>query len=166
MTISATPISFFITALGVVILAISPTSSSTHCSTAQSSNSLPRYLTTSRTMFLSFISITLFVKAISAVCYKTDGSLISDTEYVPCNSITGTISMCCGTNRGSSSPYTADTCLSNGLCQNIFTNLTTNKPDINYWREGCSDKNWNNQTCLSDICLSVSINSLHSPMSR
>ena len=108
-------------------------------------------------MFPYQLNILLFATVVSALCYDINGGLITHTDFLPCNSISGTISMCCATNRGPSSSLTPDTCLPNGLCQNIFTNETTLKPDVNYWREGCSDSTWNSQYCLKGICASSSV---------
>ncbi|KAE9379836.1 hypothetical protein N431DRAFT_432220 [Stipitochalara longipes BDJ] len=104
-------------------------------------------------MFLSYLApLLLSASAASAACYGIDSSLVTNPDAAPCNSAQGSISMCCDSNRGASSLYTPDTCLSNGLCQNIFTNETTGKPDTNYWREGCSDRGWNSQYCLTGVC--------------
>ena len=111
-------------------------------------------------MFSYLISFLSFARVISAVCYDINGTLVTTADYVPCNSISGTISMCCALNRGSSSPFTPDTCLPNGLCQNVFTNQTTNKPDTNYWREYCSDPGWNSQYCLPAACTTPSVSTV------
>jgi hypothetical protein len=103
-------------------------------------------------MFSIVLTVLALATVISARCYDISGSLVTSDDTLPCNSISGTISMCCATNRGPSDSFTADTCLPNGLCQNIFTNLTTGKPDTNYWREGCSDSEWDHQYCLKGIC--------------
>jgi hypothetical protein len=106
----------------------------------------------------------LYARVASAACYNINGNIVTDPDAVPCGS--GSISMCCDSNRGASSPYTPDTCLPNGLCQNIFTNLTTNKPDTNYWREGCSDSGWNSRYCLTGVCTGSSVRILSSFLSN
>jgi len=111
-------------------------------------------------LFLYAIDFLAFARLISANCYNINGNIVTSSDVVPCNNIAGMISMCCATNRGTSSPYTPDTCLPNGLCQNLFTNQTTGKPDTNYWREGCSDSGWNNQFCLEGICSSSSVSTV------
>ncbi|KAK2074871.1 hypothetical protein P8C59_009043 [Phyllachora maydis] len=74
------------------------------------------------------------------------GSVVSEVDYVPCNnSVLGPAapSMCCGLNRdGSSIAQTADTCMSNGLCQFQYTEADTKKVITQYWRDGCSSANW------------------------
>ncbi|KAG9233947.1 hypothetical protein BJ875DRAFT_29603 [Amylocarpus encephaloides] len=100
------------------------------------------------TMILYPIYFSICARVAFAACYDIYGSLVSSTDVTTCNSISGLVSMCCATNRGSSSVFTPDTCLPNGLCQNIFVNQTTKKPDTNYWREGCSDQSGSSQFCL------------------
>ena len=41
----------------------------------------------------------------------------------------------------------ADVCLKNGLCANY---LITN--DDEFWRESCTDKSWQNESCLK-LCI-------------
>src|SRR5438876_11776247 len=64
-------------------------------------------------------------------CYRPDGKPVpspGSREYMPCNQIAGTTSMCCGSNRTNPSGGlaenggTADIYLPNGLCQNIINN--------------------------------------------
>lgn len=111
-------------------------------------------------MLFYLINFLAFAKVILAVCYDIHDNVITSPDYLPCNSISGTISMCCATNRGPSNVYPPDTCLPNGLCQNIFSNLTTGKPDTNYWREGCSSSGWSGQYCLSGVCASTNVRPL------
>lgn len=109
------------------------------------------------TMLLSLLSLLATLQLGSALCYNITSALVTSSEVQPCNNIQGATSMCCATNRGSSSSFTADACLPNGLCQNVFTNQTTKKPDTNYWRESCSDSGWNSKFCLKDICWGGSV---------
>lgn len=108
-------------------------------------------------MYIIFAIICLrLLNAASASCYNIHNALISNSDYQPCNNAVGSVSMCCGTNRGSKSAATPDTCLQNGLCQNIATDQRSGNPSTSYWREGCSDKTWNSPYCLKGICTSVS----------
>lgn len=109
------------------------------------------------TMLLSLLSLLATLQLGAALCYNITSVLVTSNEVQQCNNIQGATLMCCATNRGSSSSFTADTCLPNGLCQNVFTNQTTKKPDTNYWRESCSDSGWNSKFCLKDICWGQSV---------
>ena len=53
--------------------------------------------------------------------------------------------MCCATNRTSD----ADTCLANGLCQNISPSGQNTGYDLLLWRESCSDPTWKSPYCLN-----------------
>ena len=80
-------------------------------------------------------------------CYLPDGILESSQDYQPCNSVLGTISMCCGTNR---TGIAAESCLPNGLCRKFGTEggVTTEV----LWRESCTDPTWQSPFCLRNIC--------------
>ncbi|RAO70580.1 uncharacterized protein BHQ10_006592 [Talaromyces amestolkiae] len=68
--------------------------------------------------------------------------------------------MCCGTNRSNPSGgsrdngFTADTCLENGLCQNVWQTRDDNGTtveNVGYFRDQCTSTDWENGGCLN-IC--------------
>jgi hypothetical protein len=109
------------------------------------------------TMFLSLLCLLISARLIVGACYDIRNNVVTTPDAVPWSNISG---MCCDTNRGASSPFTPDTCLSNGLCQKVFLNESTSKPDTNYWREGCSDSGWSSQHYLTGIYASASASSV------
>lgn len=86
-------------------------------------------------------AILLFAHSFAAAreCYAPDGT-IADARFLPCIGFDSVNSMCCRLN--DTSP---DVCETNGLCY---------WPDRNtYYRNYCTDKNWNSPFCLSkSIC--------------
>ena len=96
----------------------------------------------------------LVIPHVRADCYTFNGTLNPDPDYQPCDSIEGSTSMCCATNR--TTDGNVDVCLPNGLCQNFGLDSEGNKiPDTNggYWRETCSDQSWKSPYCLK-LCIS------------
>lgn len=97
-------------------------------------------------MAVVLLLLSAFGRPVGATCYHPNGQVVSEVDYVPCNnSVLGPAapSMCCGLNRdGSSIAQTADTCMSNGLCQFQYTEADTKKVITQYWRDGCSSANW------------------------
>lgn len=86
----------------------------------------------------------LFIDVSKAGCYLpngTDTNLAHETEnqYLSCNHTWpgAQHSMCCRTAAGQ------DTCLDNGLCQNVPVG-----PDSLIWRESCTDPTWEDPGCL------------------
>ncbi|KAJ8101651.1 hypothetical protein POJ06DRAFT_68752 [Lipomyces tetrasporus] len=100
------------------------------------------------------------VQLAAAVCYYPNGLSESDPAYQPCNQIQSSVSMCCATSRTNppSGPFanglTADTCLPNGMCQNIVQwtspggQVTYN---YSYFRDQCTDAQWSSNKCLN-VC--------------
>lgn len=89
-------------------------------------------------LLLALCTLSLFTYSTAAFCYDYQGlTLTSRPDIVPCNSIQGTVSMCCKTNTTDS----PDTCLPNGLCRQ-----SGNTPY--YWRNDCSDPNWPGGSCI------------------
>ncbi|KAH8698473.1 hypothetical protein BGW36DRAFT_426180 [Talaromyces proteolyticus] len=71
----------------------------------------------------------------------------------------GVFSMCCATNRASPpgadatgiyNSSTRDICLSNGLCENVFHDTTTEAVESLYWRNSCSNESWEDGNCLNE----------------
>ena len=113
--------------------------------------------------FLSFIPI--LPQLSLAVCYYPNGYSESDSAYQPCVAYSGTTSMCCGTNRSNPSGgsrnngFTADTCLENGLCQNVWQTTDDNGTtveNVGYFRDQCTSTNWENGGCLN-ICTAETV---------
>lgn len=109
---------------------------------------------------LSYLSSTLtfaFARQVAASCYYADNSLVTDRDYLPCNSASGTTSMCCATNR-TSAPGTGrdvrDTCLPNGLCQNVYVD-SQGREHYDYFRSSCSSSDW--EGCLKNVCENASV---------
>jgi hypothetical protein len=96
-------------------------------------------LSVMRSFFFSpIIAIILNIQSIAAFCYNPDGSQVTDLSFQPCNQVSGTVSMCCGTNHtGGIDP---DVCQPNGLCKNTGDNIQ--------WRESCTDASWKSPYCL------------------
>jgi hypothetical protein len=94
--------------------------------------------------------------SLAQTCFNLDGSAITETDYQPCNSIIGTTSMCCATNRTipagtlTNGISVRDTCLSNGLCQNNFYYVAQTQFVYEYYREACSSPTW--EGCLKNVC--------------
>lgn len=106
--------------------------------------------------------LAFWIVKIRATCYGLDHRPLEGTDayiYQPCNSIVGSVSMCCATNRTNvpgGAVYNMsnsdqgwdgnpkDTCLPNGLCQNIKT--INGVVTYGYWRDFCSSENW--EGCL------------------
>lgn len=114
--------------------------------------------------FLLLTLLTLSSLA-SALCYYPDGRSQTSDEYKKCSYRNGTVSMCCATNREIPSEgnytkgYTADGCLSNGLCQNkaeITNDDGSTFMATTYWREMCSMPVYGSSGCL-DVCTSDSV---------
>lgn len=87
---------------------------------------------------------------VAAQCYSPDGNKVDDPAFQPCVAASGTISMCCATNRTSD----ADTCLPNGLCHNpcVSPDLCGGSTGGKYWRESCTDQSWKSEFCLKQLC--------------
>lgn len=108
--------------------------------------------------FLYYVLPFALAPLVAASCYHLDRSLVVSLDYQPCNSIPGSASMCCATNRttspGGNAPggaVTRDSCLSNGLCQTIWLDANNNTA-YNYSRDFCSSPDWG-LGCLSrDVC--------------
>ena len=92
-------------------------------------------------------------------CFKSDGTVETNTQFQPCNQIPGQPSMCCATNRtipAGAVGSTADLCLPNGLCKSISSK---NGQDLTiYWREGCSANKWGTSECLNACTQTVCSN--------
>jgi len=115
--------------------------------------------------FLLLLTILALCALANALCYYPDGRSQTSDEYRECPYLNGTISMCCATNRNIpsggnfSEGYTADGCLSNGLCQNkaeITNNDGSTFTATTYWREMCSMPDYGNSGCL-DVCTNDSV---------
>ena len=89
--------------------------------------------------------------ALATQCFYPDGSPEIRTDYEPCVSTSGIVSMCCGTNR--TAPAKKDICLPNGLCHYPCSNGgdCSGIPGT-YWRESCTDPKWNSPYCLKGVC--------------
>lgn len=85
-----------------------------------------------------------------AQCYYPNGNRVDDPAFQPCVAASGTVSMCCATNRSAQ----ADTCLSNGLCHNpcVSSDLCGGSTGGKYWRESCTDQSWKSEFCLKQLC--------------
>lgn len=115
--------------------------------------------------FLLLLTILALCALANALCYYPDGRSQTSDEYRECPYLNGTISMCCATNRNIpsggnfSEGYTADGCLSNGLCKNkaeITNNDGSTFTATTYWREMCSMPDYGNSGCL-DVCTNDSV---------
>lgn len=116
-------------------------------------------------IFIFLFSYIISAPLVSSLCYTPGGKQQATLEYQACPYSNGVASMCCATNRTNpsggnlSEAYTADSCLSNGLCQNVGEktddqgNTTTL---VTYWREMCTISNWSVGGCLS-ICTDSSV---------
>jgi len=109
---------------------------------------------------LSCLSSTLsfaFARQVVAACYYADSSLVTDLDYQPCNSASGPTSMCCATNR-TNAPGTGrdvrDSCLPNGLCQNVYVD-SQGREHYDYFRDSCSSPDW--KGCLMNVCETASV---------
>lgn len=94
---------------------------------------------------LSFLLFSSCLSPVLAQCYLRNGTRVPSTDYQPCNSQIGAVSMCCASNR----TMNADTCLANGLCQNYAENDAGNNIVTILWRESCSDRTWQSPFCLN-----------------
>ncbi|OJJ07501.1 hypothetical protein ASPVEDRAFT_46799 [Aspergillus versicolor CBS 583.65] len=74
----------------------------------------------------------LAASAQDVTCYKPDGTSRTFNGTELCNSVDGSVSMCCGWN---------DQCLQNGLCKSKLDNKS-------YWRDMCSISSWPEVGCL------------------
>ncbi|PWY64791.1 hypothetical protein BO94DRAFT_615569 [Aspergillus sclerotioniger CBS 115572] len=85
-----------------------------------------------------------------AKCYAPDGTLVPNTIYQPCISISGVHSMCCRLNAAN-----PESCDPSGLCLSTAQSTSTGTTSTTYYREFCTDSSWNSTNCLSrDICSS------------
>lgn len=104
---------------------------------------------------LSLILFVFFVPLCNATCYGLDGNTMT-SEFQPCSSVAGAITVCCATNRtnyfGGSSLHgaTADQCLPNGLCHNLEVN-SPSVTYVQYWRNGCTTTPVDDERCLN-VC--------------
>jgi hypothetical protein len=91
-----------------------------------------------------------FLPFVATTCYHPDGTAVTDPAFQPCSSSSGTISMCCGTNRTES----PDECLPNGLCHNpcATSGQCGDSSGGQYWRESCTDSSWRSPFCLQGAC--------------
>lgn len=106
-------------------------------------------------MLLCFLLPFFASSLISALCYAPDGSLSPGDGYLPCITTINVDSMCCVLNITAleligKSAADGDTCLPNGMCQNLG----------NYAREYCTDKTWKSPNCLN-ICTGGSVSLLN-----
>lgn len=108
--------------------------------------------------FFVLCSTLLFASLATAVCYYPNGYSEADQSYQPCVAYSGTTSMCCGTNRSNPSGGsrdngdTADICLENGLCENVWQTTDDNGTTVEnvaYFRDQCTSTDWNNGGCLN-----------------
>lgn len=115
--------------------------------------------------FLLLLTLLTLSSLANALCYYPDGRSQTSDEYKECSYRNGTVSMCCATNRDIPSGgnftkgYTADGCLSNGLCQNkaeITNDDGSTSMATTYWREMCSMPEYASSGCL-DVCTSDSV---------
>ena len=108
-------------------------------------------------LLLSFLNLMLSVRVVSAACYDFNFNLNTHPDAQPCNKIVGRISMCCNTNLSTSDFLTRRQPVStNDLCKNVVAG-SANDITTKYWREGCSDRGWNSQYCLTGIRTSSSV---------
>lgn len=89
-----------------------------------------------------------------ADCFREDGTKDASTDYIPCNPILGTTSMCCALNRTNEiqDNLPQDKCLPNGLCQHAHQDNHTGETFYEYWRNFCSDSTWTGCLPLKNIC--------------
>ena len=81
-------------------------------------------------------------------CYRPNGEPMN-SAYRPCNQIQGQVSVCCALN--TTNGKAEDFCLANGLCQ--YSHIDQYGVSVaQFWREGCSAKDWNEGPCLKE-CL-------------
>lgn len=85
--------------------------------------------------------------SVASSCFFPNGTLQTDPVYQPCTNIAGAFSMCCATNRTKNQ----DTCLANGLCQNVVQNSGNTGFVPSFYRDTCTDKTWQSPQCLA-IC--------------
>lgn len=82
-----------------------------------------------------------FALAWDTQCYAPSGDKVNP-KFAPCIAIEGEFSMCCRIN-----DTNPDVCLKNGLCH------LKSETKEQYFRNYCSDKNWNSPNCLKNICV-------------
>ncbi|KAL2834812.1 hypothetical protein BJY01DRAFT_259393 [Aspergillus pseudoustus] len=93
---------------------------------------------------IALSALSLLLLLVSAqedvTCYKPDGTSHTFDGTVICNSVEGSVSMCCGLN---------DICLQNGMCKvKVDEDAGVN---ATYWRDGCSISSWPDVGCLK-VC--------------
>ncbi|KAF2273604.1 uncharacterized protein EI97DRAFT_155028 [Westerdykella ornata] len=92
---------------------------------------------------------------VSADCYFPNGTAFNNPDHRKCPNS----AVCCALGRSNppggdvSNGPANDECLPNGLCENNV--MQDGQPIRTWWRDFCSDRNWNQSTCLS-ICMTGS----------
>lgn len=114
---------------------------------------------------LGFLWASSILHQALCACYNPDGTITKMTDMISCpRSDTFQLdTLCCGLGR--ENPYggeksigaTRDDCLPNGLCENAWVDKGV--PKRSWWRGFCTDKNWNNETCLAVCTTGVSCHS-------
>lgn len=113
----------------------------------------------------AFVGFIAFTRRAASACYYSNGVIAQSPTYQPCNSIGGTTTMCCASNRTNPlggdgvNGQTADQCLPNGLCLNVVKwrdNDGEWRTNTSYWRNECTSSNWMDSGCL-DICTSITV---------
>jgi hypothetical protein len=112
---------------------------------------------------ISFWIISFFTNFIQADCFHPNGTQEPDQYHAPCSSDPSNplSSICCAVGRPNPDGgwhglgLTRDVCLENGICQNR-AKATENENDtsllVGYWREECTEKNWQSGKCLN-VCV-------------
>jgi hypothetical protein len=110
---------------------------------------------------LSLWAISFFSGFVGADCFHPNGTAETDQYHAPCSSDPSNplSSICCAVGRPipdagwAGLGLTRDVCLENGLCQN---RKKAEEKDTNlivwYWREECTEKDWQSGKCLN-VCV-------------
>ena len=91
---------------------------------------------------IAFLFLQIFLA--SASCFYPNHTTNPFPDYQPCGNgpSPDDISMCCAVQRSGGE----DVCQKNGLCSNVIIG------EDNFWRESCTDRSWNSESCLK-LCI-------------
>ncbi|KAH7077578.1 hypothetical protein BKA63DRAFT_508528 [Paraphoma chrysanthemicola] len=115
-----------------------------------------RYATAQWLSYAQILSMAL----VQADCLHPNGTQTMDLYHAPCSNDTSNplSTICCAIARplppGSYTPgFVSDSCLDSGICQNIRrTSETGTDLAVSYWREECTEKDWQSGKCLT-LCV-------------
>jgi hypothetical protein len=120
------------------------------------------YLAADALSFQGYLLFTIIYLPVLALCgcFHHNGTQTTDLYHAPCSNDTSNplSSICCAIERSKPADTnvdfddgigTADECLVNGICMNRWR--VAGKRTISFWREECTERDWERGLCL-DVC--------------